>query len=66
MTSFMPIIHVVDDDESFRVAFARLLQAALYEVQHVFVSGTSFSSGKMGCTALGLMFRGSPRRNCCG
>jgi hypothetical protein len=38
MTSFIPIIHVVDDDESFRVAFARLLQAALYEVQHVFVS----------------------------
>src|SRR5580704_8003112 len=33
MTPFMPIIHVVDDDKSFRVALARLLRAAGYEVQ---------------------------------
>ena len=31
MTPFMP----VDNDESFRVALARLLRAAVYEVQHV-------------------------------
>jgi hypothetical protein len=36
MTPSMPIVHVVDDDESFRIALARLLRAAVFEVQHVF------------------------------
>jgi FixJ family two-component response regulator len=33
MTSPSPIIHVVDDDESFRTAVTRLLKAAGYEVR---------------------------------
>jgi RNA polymerase sigma factor (sigma-70 family) len=33
MTPPNPIIHVVDDDESFRAALTRLLRAAGYEVQ---------------------------------
>jgi hypothetical protein len=42
MTPFMPIIHVVDDDESFRVALARrLLRAAVYEV-HTYSSAGDF------------------------
>jgi FixJ family two-component response regulator len=32
MTSAAPIVHVVDDDASFRKAIARLLQAAGYRV----------------------------------
>jgi len=32
MTDFMLIVDIVDDDESFRVAFARLLRAAAYGV----------------------------------
>ena len=37
----MPIIHVVDDDESFRVALARVLWAAVYEV-HTYSSAGDF------------------------
>jgi FixJ family two-component response regulator len=33
MTEVQPIIHVVDDDASFRMAVARLLRAAKYEVR---------------------------------
>src|ERR1700722_12510193 len=33
MTSSAPIIHLVDDDESFRGALARLLRAVGYEVR---------------------------------
>jgi FixJ family two-component response regulator len=34
MTSVAPIVHVVDDDASFRKAIARLLQASGYRVAH--------------------------------
>ena len=33
MVTFAPIVHVVDDDESFRTAIARLLRATKYEVR---------------------------------
>ena len=33
MATSAPIVHVVDDDESFRTAIARLLRATKYEVQ---------------------------------
>jgi FixJ family two-component response regulator len=32
MTSAPPVIHVIDDDASFRAAIARLLQASGYNV----------------------------------
>ena len=41
MSLFMPIIHVVGDDEYFRVALARLLRAAAYEV-HTYSSAGDF------------------------
>ena len=32
MTSVAPVVHVVDDDASFRTAIARLLRASGYQV----------------------------------
>jgi FixJ family two-component response regulator len=52
-----PVVHVVDDDESFRTAISRLLRASGYEVAD-YSSATSFLSdiekAKPGCIVLDL------------
>jgi len=52
-----PIVHIVDDDASFRKAIARLLRAAGYDVA-VYESGTQFlnsaPNGEAGCILIDL------------
>ena len=56
-----PIVHVVDDDESFRSAIARLLRATKYEVR-TYASANDFLSrhveGAPGCIVLDLRMPG--------
>ena len=35
MNSVPPVVHVIDDDEAFRVAVARLLRACGYQVSSI-------------------------------
>lgn len=60
-TSPTPIIHVVDDDASFRTAVMRLLRAAKYEVRG-YASASEFldsnSCGGQGCILLDLWMPG--------
>ena len=62
MNPATPIVHVVDDDESFRLAVGRLLRAAGYRVQ-TYPSGTDFlNSGSThgpGCLLLDMKMPGS-------
>jgi FixJ family two-component response regulator len=57
MAMSSPIVHVVDDDESFRTAIARLLRATKYEVQ-TYISAYDFLSRYIvdapGCIVLDL------------
>ena len=57
----IPIIHVVDDDQSFRAAVIRLLRAAKYEVRG-YASASEFldsnSCGGQGCILLDLRMPG--------
>jgi FixJ family two-component response regulator len=57
----LPIIHVVDDDPSFRTAVTRLLRAAKYEVR-CYASASEFlgsdSCGSPGCILLDLRMPG--------
>jgi FixJ family two-component response regulator len=61
MTSVAPVIHVVDDDASFRTAVARLLRASGYQVA-LYESGErlleSPPDGGPGCVLLDLRMRG--------
>ncbi len=61
MTSAIPIIHVVDDDASFRRAVARLLTASGYTVQ-TFSSADEFMSKRVsdarGCALVDLRMPG--------
>jgi len=61
MNSAGPVIHVVDDDASFRVAVARLLQAAGYRVA-LYESGERLLEGlpgaASGCILLDLRMTG--------
>ena len=56
-----PIIHVVDDDESFRTAIARLLRATKYEVR-TYANANDFLmhlvEGPPGCIVLDLRMPG--------
>jgi FixJ family two-component response regulator len=56
-----PIVHLVDDDESFRVAIGRLLRAARYEV-HTYASVGDFLLAKLvdapGCLVLDVSMPG--------
>jgi FixJ family two-component response regulator len=56
-----PIIHVVDDDASFRSSMSRLLQASGYQTQ-VYESGNAFLDklpvGEAGCILLDLQMSG--------
>jgi len=58
----MPIIHVVDDDPSFRTAVTRLLRAAKYEVRG-YASAAAFLEsdpcGEPGCILLDLRMPGT-------
>jgi FixJ family two-component response regulator len=57
----LPLIHVVDDDESFRVAVARLLRAAGYQVETYSSAGDFFLIGPInrpGCLLLDLKMPG--------
>lgn len=47
MATSAPIVHVVDDDESFRTAIARLLRATKYEVQ-TYCNASDFLSRYVG------------------
>jgi len=47
MTSAPPVIHVVDDDTSFRTAIARLLRASGYQVA-LYESGDGFLKSPLG------------------
>lgn len=53
MTSSQPIVHVIDDDVSFRTAVTRLLRAASYEVRAYASADEFFGSGP--CTAPGCI-----------
>jgi FixJ family two-component response regulator len=61
MVTFAPIVHVVDDDESFRTAIARLLRATNYEVR-TYTSANDFLSrlfdDAAGCIVLDLRMPG--------
>jgi FixJ family two-component response regulator len=60
-TSGIPLIHIVDDDESFRVAVARLLRAASYQVETYSTAGDFFLIGprsRPGCLLLDLKMPG--------
>lgn len=61
MTSAAPVIHVVDDDASFRAAVARLLQASGYRVA-LYESGErlleSLPGAASGCILLDLRMSG--------
>ena len=61
MTSPAPVIHVVDDDASFRTAIARLLRASGYQVA-LYESGErlleSPPRGEPGCILLDLRMDG--------
>jgi FixJ family two-component response regulator len=61
MTSLAPVIHVVDDDASFRTAVARLLRASGYQVA-LYESGErlleSPPRGEPGCILLDLRMNG--------
>lgn len=61
MTSLAPVIHVVDDDASFRTAVARLLRASGYQVA-LYESGErlleSPPRGAPGCILLDLRMNG--------
>jgi FixJ family two-component response regulator len=60
MTGPSPVIHVVDDDESFRSAAARMLRAAGYAVE-CYASAGEFlarSSGGPGCILADLQMPG--------
>ena len=60
-TSPIPIIHVVDDDPSFRTAVTRLLRAAKYEVR-AYASASEFLNSEPcaepGCILLDLQMPG--------
>jgi FixJ family two-component response regulator len=62
MNPATPIVHVVDDDESFRLAVGRLLRASGYRVQ-TYPSGSDFfNSGSThgpGCLLLDVKMPGS-------
>jgi len=57
MTSASPVIHVVDDDTSFRTAIARLLRASGYQVA-LYETGDQFLKSPLhnepGCILLGV------------
>ena len=60
-TPGIPLIHIVDDDESFRVAVARLLRAAGYQVETYSSAGDFFLIGprnRPGCLLLDLKMPG--------
>jgi len=61
MTSPAPLIHVVDDDESFRISLGRLLQAAGYRTK-LYESGDAFlakpPAGEPGCVLLDMQMNG--------
>jgi len=62
MTSTQPIIHVVDDDPSFRTAVTRLLRAAKYEVRGYPSAAEFLDSGSRagpGCILLDLQMPGA-------
>jgi len=61
MTSPAPLIHIVDDDESFRISLGRLLQAAGYRTK-LYESGDAFlakpPAGEPGCVLLDMQMNG--------
>jgi FixJ family two-component response regulator len=61
MTTAPPVIHVVDDDTSFRTAIARLLRASGYQVA-LYESGDQFLQGPLrnepGCILLDMRMAG--------
>ena len=62
MTQSSAIVHVVDDDESFRTALSRLLRAAGYEARE-YASATQFlcngAAGEPGCILLDVRMPGA-------
>jgi FixJ family two-component response regulator len=56
-----PVVHVVDDDASFRTSMSRLLQASGYQTQ-LYASGDAFLEqlpvGEAGCILLDLQMSG--------
>jgi FixJ family two-component response regulator len=56
-----PVVHVVDDDSSFRTSMSRLLQASGYQTQ-LYASGDAFLEklpvGEAGCILLDLQMPG--------
>jgi FixJ family two-component response regulator len=56
-----PVIHIVDDDTSFRTSMSRLLQASGYQTQ-LYASGDAFLEqlpvGEAGCILLDLQMSG--------
>ena len=62
MTGIVPIIHLIDDDESFRTAIARVLQFAGYRVQEYASAGAFLLHGNSrhdpGCILLDLRLPG--------
>jgi FixJ family two-component response regulator len=61
MTEQTPVIHIVDDDESLRKAFTRLLQAAGYRVRSYSSAGEFLlagSSNSHGCIVLDVHLPG--------
>jgi FixJ family two-component response regulator len=61
MSGDRPVVHVVDDDESFRLAIARLLQAACYEVRAHASAGDFLlarPTGAPGCILLDIHMPG--------
>jgi len=62
MTQARPVVHIVDDDHSFRTAVTRLLRAADYEVRS-YASAAEFIDGEPcatpGCVLLDLRMPGA-------
>jgi len=61
MNSMAPIVHVVDDDESFRIALQRLLKASGYETRAYASAGEFLTTPResvRGCVVLDLQMPG--------